>query len=322
MDLYTENLIFRKRLALVSLSLICITAFLCFVLPTLSFASFGNDLEYSMVSTIMDCLGGDQITYCKDILLGTNSGFQDAVIGENGFGSVIASLLTMIGGGFTLVHITKEFFKLFNEGDLDFDMWLKLFTRAVVALTVIINCGAIFDAIRDFGNALVEVISNSTILAEAQNFIPEGGYEPEGLLESAVDVVGGAFNGIFKSVDLMIPCLLLKLDNIVVKTISYSLFIEFAIRRAFAPIAVADVISEGPRSPGIRYFKKFFGIYIKMGIILLSIGVSWQLIYTTVEVNSLFTGGFVALYDVTSLLAAGKLMMNNASIIADEILGV
>ena len=44
---------------------------------------------------------------------------------------------------------------------------------------------------------------------------------------------------------------------------AFGLYISFALRRAFLPLAVADVTAEGLRSPGVQYIKTYFSIYLE-----------------------------------------------------------
>jgi len=44
---------------------------------------------------------------------------------------------------------------------------------------------------------------------------------------------------------------------------AFGLYISFTLRRAFLPVAVAEVTSEGLRSPGVQYIKIYFSLYLE-----------------------------------------------------------
>lgn len=47
---------------------------------------------------------------------------------------------------------------------------------------------------------------------------------------------------------------------------AYGLLFEFVVRKIFMPIAIADVMAEGVRGPGVRYLKNYFGMYLRIGM--------------------------------------------------------
>ena len=311
----------RRRIVSASICMISVLSVICFAVPGIVHAGFGDAYATPMISAIVEMLSGDQLQYCKDIMLGTNSGFQAAVIGESGIGTILSKVMIGFGYVFVFMRLSSEIGKELLKGTIGTELILRISTKLVIALTVLLYCDSIINGIVLFSNAMVTIVSNKIVLAQAQNFLPPDPTTGNILSEIGETVVGG-FKTIVIGMELVIPYFLLKLDNIVIKTISYALFIEFAVRRAFLPIAVTDVISAGVRSPGVRYFKKFFSLYIRMIIVLMTVAVSWQLIYTTVVISSwnVLFGSVGAIYDVICLLGAGKVVMNNGAALADEII--
>lgn len=312
----------RKTIVKIALMLIAAALVLFFILPEYSLADWGEDVADNFTAALVGSGSEDQVEYCKNIMLGTNSKFQEAMLGKNGLGNSVSTALKVVGGGFALIYLMSELFNESKRGALDGSTCLRIITKVVIVLTVIIFCDAIFDGIQKFGNWIVEWISSKLPDATAENLRPDMSQSSNdgNILSQIWQGIKGVWNSFTQASELMIPTLLLKMDNVVVKTISYTLFLEMAIRRAFAPIAIADILSEGIRSPGVRYFKKFFGIYMKMAIVLFVIAASWQLIFTTIVSDRGGILGMSVVYDATSLLAAGKVIMNNASTYVDEIL--
>ena len=100
--------------------------------------------------------------------------------------------------------------------------------------------------------------------------------------------------------------------------------IEIGIRRAFMPMAVAEVYQDGLRSPSARYIKKYFSCFLKLAIII----VINALVGTIVSANTNFDGsagpdvalGQTTMLVVLSLTTVG--MMFRASEFANDIVGV
>ena len=86
------------------------------------------------------------------------------------------------------------------------------------------------------------------------------------------DICGTNNPGILKMIKcvaiLFLPWAASLIMTVAAKFISYSMLLEIGIRRAFAPIACVDMIGEGLRSPGVRYLKRYFGVFIKICICL------------------------------------------------------
>ena len=54
----------------------------------------------------------------------------------------------------------------------------------------------------------------------------------------------------------------------------YGLLFEMVIRRMFTPIAITGIAVEGIRSPGVRYLKNYFALYIRLAMFVVIISLS------------------------------------------------
>lgn len=116
--------------------------------------------------------------------------------------------------------------------------------------------------------------------------------------------------------------------ELVMQVIVLSYFAEFGIRKIFSPLAIADIYSEGMRSSGMRFLKKTFAVYLKIGICMLSAGIGYKIMKLSVtSVSVLALSGeeinFATIL-VTMLVgtAVAISMMTKGAGIADEALGV
>ena len=104
----------------------------------------------------------------------------------------------------------------------------------------------------------------------------------------------------------------------------YGLLFELVIRRIFTPIAITGIAVEVIRSPGVRYLKRYFAMYIRLAMYVVIISLccrasSWALSGYGSKMTMIGTGtltgstsGFGAI--VRTLLMGGGNLYNNGSI--------
>ena len=73
----------------------------------------------------------------------------------------------------------------------------------------------------------------------------------------------------------VIVTVLLMVTFYAIVAAAYGLIFELILRKMFAPIAFADFVSEGFRSPGAKYLKNFLGVYIRMMLFALLVVIGW-----------------------------------------------
>ena len=61
--------------------------------------------------------------------------------------------------------------------------------------------------------------------------------------------------------------------------------IELGVRKAFAPFAIIDIYSEGMRSPGMRYLKRYLATFLKIAVCLLVCYLGIELMGISAEDN-------------------------------------
>lgn len=277
---------------------------------------------------IENLYGNGEIREISDILLGTNSGFYEAMVGsETSIGSIVMGITKAVASGLLLVNTLISIIQGAEKGEGNLDFFYRVLIKLVLAFFVIIYLNDIIDAIQKLGYYMVQIMNDTCI--EALGYFSES--EMDELL-SDFQTMGFADETSFwqwqsnmlEVMSLYNPILsLLKLS---IKTVSYSFFIELALRKAFMPIAMVMIIEEGPRSPGVRYLKKFFAVYLKMMFCILSVTASYALTMATVNAKGdgfvdYISTGATFIYDSFATKGAALVFIRQGSMLADEILG-
>ena len=133
-------------------------------------------------------------------------------------------------------------------------------------------------------------------------FLPDAQKDDkEGYTAGMLDVIGA--QSIF-----IIPWAMSALVRIAAYFQAYSILLEIALRRAFAPLAVANTYGEGLHSPGMRYLLKYFAAYLKIAIALSACAIGAWLMQTAAR--DLSPDGVD-----NALMAATKLVAINFTVI-------
>lgn len=192
----------------------------------------------------------------------------------------------------------------------------KLITLAV-AIIVVLNGAQIFDYISQLGDALISDAVDTAAVGSAVN--PRVKELGETLLGAETE---NGFVSAFKRnlyalgliAENIIPWLITIVALLIIYLISFSRFIEFLVRFAFAPIGMAPLVSGGAKSAGMRYIKKFASCVIQGAVCVLAIG-SVSIIQSLAnEVNSILAGILLPLTLIGFVTKSQR--------IADDIVGV
>lgn len=120
---------------------------------------------------------------------------------------------------------------------------------------------------------------------------------------------------------LAFPWICSLLLSVAAQFLMYQLFFEIGLRRAFAPIAIADVYHEGLRSPGVRYFKRFFAVFIKIAACYLTAFLCQSL--TAASGSYADTSGAIKyIFEIIAINFTCIGVMMKAGEIANDVVGV
>ena len=319
------DLSISKRKLVVRIAVIAIlsSAFLFLLLPSVlaadSLADYTKDNLEELLAKTRDTSEFEEV---KSILLGENSQFLDATIGENGLGTLIIKFVKVAAMCMVALFVLNDVLKETERGSVDFDFALRVMVKMTISVFCIFYVEDLAKGIQGFGAYLVEGISTKTREIEAMY---KAEIADQGLAEIKDELVA---SGTWEALPNLIEIKgfanpIFYLLKLAIKTVSYSFFIELAIRKAFMPMAMVSIIDGGERSPGVRYLKKFFCVYIKMAIILIAMAAATVIVQTThLVMDGGIKEGLVAYYDAWTVKGAALYFVKNGSELAEEIMGI
>lgn len=239
-----------------------------------------------------------------------------------------------------------------QRGDASMELWLRFFVKFGVAMLLIVNSHTLTALFQKFGYSLTEYIqaridetlisqiktstsSSSFVEAVLNNYLQKFGLDTDGtgfwnkvgnavlngikeaFTKNPTEATAGGIASLFsvtsESAILSFAFFMIK---ITLKSATYVLYIELFIRRMFMPIALANVASDGMRSSGIRFLKKYLALYIKIGIMVVTVNMAYVMVAYRFEDESSFFFSVIAIYTAATGVALG------AQQYADEIVGV
>ena len=221
-------------------------------------AKVADDIEDMLVKDITSMSGGIG-TEIKTILLETKLS-----------SSVTDAFSTGVKGVANVLFIFYMYCSLISEvqkGDPEMGMWLRFFCKVYVGFWCIENSGTLITIIQGLGEDVMNGVTLSTATAA----------DIESKARTALDGVftkpNGSKIGTIPAAVIFIralPVILAgKVAVVAAKVVSFTLLIEEGICRVFLPIAVSNICGEGLRSPGGRFVKIYFAVYIRMAMVIL-----------------------------------------------------
>lgn len=221
-------------------------------------AKTADDIEDMLVKDIASMSGGIG-TEIKQILLETQLSSEVT----DTFASGVRSVANVLFIFYMYCALISEV----QKGDPEMGMWLRFFCKVYVGFWCIENSGALITIIQELG----QDVMNGVTLSAAQAADVET--KAKTMLDGIFIKPNGSRIGTLASVAIyirMLPVILAgKVAVVAAKVVSFTLLIEEGICRVFLPIAVSNICGEGLRSPGGRFVKIYFAVYIRMAMVIL-----------------------------------------------------
>lgn len=201
--------------------------------------------------------------------------------------------------------------------------FINAFIWVVISSLIIVNISPIITMVMRLGTALVALIAGNGSEAQQQGVddavlrVLKIIYSDDGITTSSTT---GYVAYITAKSQILVPSILNKLIIIATKFAILSAIIEIGIRRIFAPVAVADIVSEGARSPGIRYLKKFLATYLKIGVMVIISELAGVVLSAVMTANN--TNPLYLLIDVVAVNLTSIGMIFKCGEYVNEALGV
>ncbi len=251
--------------------------------------------------------GGDDNVY---------HGFYEFVMGDtsNFMSDTFKNTIKACGAFWCIAIAFIHFFNNVERGQDPMEMVFKILIEIGIAGLFIMWSDRIMTAIMDSGTAIIALVAGSG------EDIAGSSTATQILKDLTGKETGDFFWQIGTTLKLLIPWVLSWLIQMVTVFLLLQILFEVAIRRAFAPLAIADIYQEGLRSPGARYMKRFFAVFIKMAVCLLIAQIGSELTSTIGGATGL-AGTLVYLFQIIIVNFTLIGVMFRAGEFANDIVG-
>lgn len=297
-------LISKKRLYCISGLFLLLLFAVIIVIPTAyagSFTEFPNYLleqvRYGALYWMIKDLtsnNGNNAAYAA--MVSNNAGVQAPIITIMMTATYAAALFVI------LISTSVKYVEQIERGADPKETLFKSIASAFMAGIVAVNADVILSKVVDIGEWFIDSvtsISSSSVISRGLSLTAMTGEEE-----------GGTLWWIKSVAILLIPFLFSYIITLAGEIMSFSILIELGVRRAFSPFAIADIYSEGMRSPGMRYLKKYIATFLKiaMALVICHLGIALQDAIVSDELIDGTLGG--------CLRYVGKTLILNATVVA------
>lgn len=252
----------KKQLYKIS-SLVIVFLFVTIVFLPSAFAGAISDFPQYMLNTInngvIDTIrtnltsnGGQNKFY--NLMVSSDAAVRSAAIGAMMNATYAISMLMVL-----IISFTRYFQQLDKGADPKESLYKTLSSVFMIGI-IVVNIDIFLGYVVQIGEWFIEKmtsLSNSTTATAIT------------LEQITGKSSGGALWWMESVMILIIPWILSLLMCIVAQFIAFSILIELGVRKAFAPFAIVDIYSEGMRSPGMRYLKRYLATFLKIAVCLL-----------------------------------------------------
>ena len=330
MDIRAGTLRSRERVAAAGIAVIAAAALVFIALPRIAEADTAQTAIYSITALFAEWASQSQVDKCAGILLGTDSGYLEAALSA---GDNIYAALEVFGVLLIIIYSAYELYCEMLRDEPTMDMWLRIFTRAVIGIMVISSVTSIsgegmrlVNVIDGLGQAVVEYVADNVNSPAAQETLvglfEEIDTEELGLtgLLSLVTVTG--FYSIQAIISMVIPYAILQIDSWIIRIMSYALFFELMLRHSLFPIAAALIATKEFSRNALRYMKRYIAVYLKMCVLLVIVALQYALIYQVIlngyqaSIEMLGSDSIDSLAALFMTYASGQLQASQAAVAA------
>lgn len=168
------------------------------------------------------------------------------------------------------INVVKE---AQNNPDMTIEYWQKTILKLVISLVVTLMSTSIMGALYSLGDSLIGIfigeiskdaskINDNATMAQMLSTLPG--------MEKLSDLIGGKqvlYAPMTKMNQMLVGMeFVVWMPMVISVFLMYSAIFEIKVRELFAPIAVASIQTEGGRSGGARYMKKYAACFLKIAI--------------------------------------------------------
>lgn len=176
---------------------------------------------------------------------------------------VATGALQALGIAMLLAYAIAHMLESIEQGKDTLEAATKFFLELCFGAVVILNVNVLLDLLANIGTVIANVFTNVLQNGELTN--------RAAVLNLLKAVTGKDHGGFWEwqlgcAIELIIPYALNFITKVAASFAILSILIEIAIRKIFAPLAVVNIYNEGLRSPGMRYFKKYFATALRLAL--------------------------------------------------------
>lgn len=248
----------------------------------------------------------------------TGNSYWTGIFGEdNANNSVIQAVeatMKTVGMGWMLVIAMGHLFSNLEKGMEAQEATYRILIEICIAGVIILNLDKLISLVVQVGQVLVASFDYSGSDSDKEALV-------DAYLEDMVGKSSGGFIWWVKSVAwLVLPWFLTWVVTIIAYVIMIEVAVELFVRRLLCPLAVADIYQEGLRSPGARFIKKIFALFIKLVAVLLIAALVTALM-TQVNNDNVEGNGIAYTLELLALNTVAVISMFKVGSIADEVVG-
>lgn len=302
-----------KRKQIINISrILIIMAFVFIILIPTAFAEAEGNLCQTMLDDVQGGLVEDiQSIFSEedDIYFAMTTSDEESQLAVV---QTVFDALKVIGGFIALAIALIHLFEKLEKGQDGVESAFKCVIEVAFVILVLMNLEKLMGGVVGVGVDLINEIgitSEDAIKASQISLTDICGTEdPQNLKFFKTFLI------------LAVPWIASVIIKIFVKFIAYSFLFEIGIRRAFAPLACCDIYAEGLRSPGVRYIKRFFAVFVKIMICLVVCSISASLCTASADFTTV--GGIMTyLFSVIAINFTAIGVMGKVGEYANDIVG-
>lgn len=206
-----------------------------------------------------------------------------------------------VGETLIVLYFMIEMIERSTADNVTIEHFVKMLIKVFVAFAIIVNFEYLMDLI---------LKASSSFMVDAGNMNVGNS---EALAEKADKLAQvGVIKAMGEMLQMILPYILVFFSKIVVSAIAYGRLLEFAVRTALAPLALANMFGGGFNSPGSRYMRKLVAVALQGAVITL-------VLHSMVLVMGAAGANIIAI--VALFLIAASLVIKSQTI-ANDLVGV
>lgn len=179
-----------------------------------------------------------------------------------------------LGTLFLIAHFYIFIIRELQRSEVDLNFWIKVFVMFALSATFMLNLDMVFDGIDQSMSGIYDFFVDKMtaknglvdqVLENHKNLVAQQWQESSFFSK----LKGLSFGEVTNfTLETGAGVIAMQLCNMAMYGVIYAIGIRMIIRRMFAPFAISDIASEGLRSSGFKYLKKYAAYYLQEIIII------------------------------------------------------